>query len=58
MSKKYRKAMNEAIVQYARVKDIYIDVESMENIAYQICKVFPTETVVGYMIQLKHKCHS
>lgn len=52
ISKKLRKAMNEAIVQYARVRDIYIDPESMENISYQICKIFPSETTV-FTTQLK-----
>lgn len=46
MSKKFRKAMIEAIIQYARVKGIYIDLILMENISYQICRAFPTEIMV------------
>lgn len=52
MSKNNRKAMNEAIVQYARVKDIYLDLDSMENLSFQICNIFPTEEKVGTQYSL------
>lgn len=47
MSKKYRKAVMEAIIQYARVKKIYLDHDEMSNVATQICKHFPSESEVS-----------
>lgn len=51
MTKKYRRAMNEAIVQFARVKDIYMDVALMENVSFQICKFFPKEATVYFFLR-------
>lgn len=55
MSKKFRKAMIEAIIQYARMNEIYIDLTSMENISYQICKVFPREIMVFTTLLVLHQ---
>lgn len=48
MSKKHRKAIIEAIIQYALVKNIFIDHDSMSKISSQICEIFPTETPVEF----------
>ncbi|XP_037033170.1 uncharacterized protein LOC119072133 [Bradysia coprophila] len=50
LSKKNRKSVNEAIVQFARVKDIYMDISVMESVSYQICKLFPTEATTNYIM--------
>lgn len=48
MSKKVRKMIMDAIVQYAVYKKIFIDNDSMGDIALQICKIFPTENAGTY----------
>lgn len=52
---KHRKIIIDAIVQYARVKNIFLSETLIADIAEQICEPFPTESSKTYYAKINGK---